>query len=57
MKCIKRFFSVLLTLCMLLSALPLTVIAEDCAHNYPYACSTLCTLCGEVRIPEMEHEQ
>ena len=57
MKHTKRLLSVLLTLCMLLSALPLTVIAEDCAHNYPYVCSTICTLCGEVRIPEMEHEQ
>ena len=57
MKHTKRILSVLLTLCMLLSALPMTVIAEDCAHNYPYVCSTLCTLCGEVRIPEMEHEQ
>ncbi len=56
MKHTKRILSVLLTLCMLLSALPLTVIAEDCAHNYPYVCSTLCTLCGEVRTPEMEHD-
>jgi len=56
MKHTKRLLSVLLTLCMLLSAMPLTVIAEDCAHNYPYVCSTLCTLCGEVRTPEMEHD-
>lgn len=55
MKHTKRLISVLLTLCMLLAAMPLTAFAEDCAHNYPYVCSTLCTLCGEVRTPEMEH--
>ena len=55
MKHTKRLLSVLLTLCMLLAAMPLTAFAEDCIHNYPYVCSTLCTLCGEVRTPEMEH--
>lgn len=51
MKQVKRILSLLLAV-----AMPLTVIAEDCAHNYPYGCSTLCTLCGEVRTPEWEHE-
>lgn len=56
MKRTKRIFALALTLCMLLTAMPLTIFAEDCAHDYPYGCSTLCTLCGEVRTPEWEHE-
>ena len=33
MKQAKRLFAVLLTLCMLFAATPLTAFAEDCIHN------------------------
>ena len=48
----KKLFAILLTLCMLLSAMPLTVFAEDCAHEYVYDCSTNCNICGEPTRPE-----
>ena len=44
---LKKLFAILLTLCMLLSAMPLTVFAEDCAHEYDYDCSNNCNICGE----------
>ena len=56
---LKKLLSIILTLCMLLSAMPFAVFAEGCAHvwecyeeeapncGYETVCAYQCTLCGE----------